>query len=308
VVRHSSALLAVVLVACCKGGGNGGVDGPPPVQPVKILMKLGRELQQSVNERRDMHAVYEAAEICMTLYTIGAPSMYSALPAPDRYALDPVKTYFEDESGRKLLDTAAHKFNLVFQQSPELKIGALSMMIRILDEKAEQAPLRSLSAGDPSEFRSAVMNAAYRHASAGLAHKLEVLSGRPGRSASRAAIYCDALLRVSEYPSIKEEFREFFRKMNQDARAKPEDFIPLRVDAGVKGTIAEAVGFQDSAVREMATGGSSLVAVRNYLTSIAMFALGAEFAEAAQRTEYTDELNRVPNILEEIEKLVLKGK
>lgn len=311
--RCAPAVFLLLLGACCRPGPE---DPSPTVDDVQVddlgqplVVRYLARLQQL--DSKNVYNAFELAETCMTLFLINGPQLYEKLSSDQKERLKDVARLVKDGTGQTLLKTSLENFYRVFILSEKddamLKAASLRMIMRILDDMADDPSLRTIETANTSDFRAALVNSSYRYASAALALRYEQLTRTSGRALARAGAVADSLLRLAEYPSMKDEFKTHLRKLSDEVRSKPSSCFAIPADARGEILIREALSFQDSAVREKASGGHPLVIYSAYQQALAYFVLTGEVVDARDRDRFSGELRRIPLILADLEKMMLKG-
>jgi hypothetical protein len=309
----ASALVLVLLTGCPSAGVN--IDKPTPmvteIPAEPLVIRYAAKLGELLEEKPNLNRAFQLAETCMTLYLINGPQLYDKLSSDEKYRLKRAEPYLKEQTGRILLRNAIENFYYVFitadTEQVQFKAAALRMLMRILDDMADEASLRTLDAGTSNEFRAAILNCTYRYASAALATRYEELTQTKGRVGARAGAIADSLLRLAEYPSIKDEFKAHLRKLSDEVRANPEACFKIPADARGETLIREGVGHQDGGVRETASGGDAKVAYAHFQHALTCLVLAGEVLEDKERQRYSGELDRIQLILAQLEKIMQKG-
>jgi hypothetical protein len=284
---------------------------PPDDLGQPLIVRYATRLEALLEHGSNVNNSFQIGETCQSLFLIRGWDLFSKLTADEKKKFERTAALLKDESGRALIKTALESFQRVFILSAQddvlLKGASLRMLMRLLDEMAMDSTLRTAETAGLSEFRSALLGLGYRYASAALALRHQQISGAGGPAEARAAAVAEGLMRLGDFPSIKEEFREHLRRFAEEIRAKPSAGFAVPPDARAEVLVREALHFQDAAVREIGVGGATLVACTHYQQALAYLVLMAEVADAKERERYEGELRRIPLILAQLEKMMLKG-
>lgn len=307
-----------LMAACCPGGGSGGVkppDGqievPPDDLSDPLVIRYVSRLQNLLQNPRTVTNSFQIAETCMTLFLIDGPKLFEKLADDQKEKLKAASALLKEPTGRPLLKAALENFYRVFILSEAgdamLKAASLRMLMRILDDMADDASIRTLETGNGTDFRAALLTCTYRYASAALALRYEDLTKTTGRALARAGAAADALLRLSDFPSMKDEFKAHLRTLSDEIRSKPSSCFAIPADARGEVLIREGVNSQNAAVRETTSGGHPLVIYGSYQQSLVYLVLTGEVVDAVEREKFSGNLKGIPLILAQLEKMMLKG-
>ncbi len=307
--------VSVILLASCGifGGRDEGKDPPPPpTEPeIPLVIPYATRLVELLQAKRSINNSFQKGETCITLFLIQGPQLFAKLSDEEKSRLKDAAPLLGDSTGRALLRESIESFYRVFlfaeAEDAMLKAASLRMLMRILDDMADDASLRTLDAANGTEFRAAILNSSYRFASAGLALRYEQLTKSSGRATARAAGVSDSLLRLAEYPSVKDDFKGHLRKLGEELRSQPAGGFEIPANAKGDALIGEALNHVDAALREIASGGEPRVIYANFQHALMLLVLTGELLDAKEREKYAGELGRIRLILAQLEKLMLKG-
>lgn len=300
------SIVALALLVGCKTTPIPTLDSASKT----VVQAYCDQLQAHLSDPSDVRNAYYAADLELRLYQVDAPGIYRQLGDSDRAMLHGCAALLGDASGRALIDDATGKLFRVTQETDDamLKAHALALLTHAFALKHDRAEVRFVAQPTGGPLQSLLMDMTYAKISASYAHHHDRLMQSNRTLPVRLRALFEDHRRLADYPALKAEFVDQWRKGEESNGGKSKTFEPLQVDLPLRSHIAEAIRFKDRAVQEKASAGNAQVVLTNFLKALERFVFVVETASSQDRAENREALESIPMILSEILHLVLADK